>query len=203
MRSEGVVLSFSFLLLWLPICFQICLGGDTLKANQFITSDSQRNLVSSNTIFELGFFSLGEKSGGKYLGISYHGLKSQTVVWVANRDNLVPDSAGVFRIKKDGNLVKEGFRLMENGEAERCRMKKKVLVHLASGEVVSSYGSLEQILSNLGWERYYGRDLQLYQFHKHSSTDLISLPKDFSKFTSVYMYDIVIKNPNVFHVRDN
>ncbi|XP_006578196.2 flowering-promoting factor 1-like [Glycine soja] len=107
--------------------------------------------------------------------------------------------SGVWVFKKDG------FRLMEKRKAEgiACSsLKKKVLVHLASGEVVSSYSSLEQILSNLGWERYYGRDPQLYQFHKRSSTDLISLPKNFSKFTSVYMYDIVIKNPNVFHVRD-
>ncbi|KAJ6995347.1 flowering-promoting factor 1-like protein 2 [Populus alba x Populus x berolinensis] len=56
--------------------------------------------------------------------------------------------------------------------------------------------------SNLGWERYYGGDPDLFQFHKHASIDLISLPRDFSKFNSVYMYDIVIKNPNMFHVRD-
>ncbi|ESW09103.1 hypothetical protein PHAVU_009G100300 [Phaseolus vulgaris] len=104
--------------------------------------------------------------------------------------------SGVWVFKKDG------FRLMENRQAERCSLNKKVLVYLASGEVVSSYSSLEEILSNLGWERYYGRDLQFYQFHKHSSTDLISLPLNFSKFSSVHMYDIVIKNPNVFHVRD-
>lgn len=99
---------------------------------------------------------------------------------------------------------KGGFRLMENRQAEgkACSLNKKVLVHLPSGKVVSSYSSLEQILSSLGWERYYGREPQLYQFHRHSSTDLISLPKEFSKFTSIYMYDIVIKNPNVFHVRD-
>ncbi|TKY74643.1 Flowering-promoting factor 1 [Spatholobus suberectus] len=106
--------------------------------------------------------------------------------------------SGVWVFKKDG------FRLMENRQVEgkACSLNKKVLVHLPSGEVVSSYSSLEQILTSLGWERYYGRDPELYQFHKHSSTDLISLPKDFSKFSSIYMYDIVIKNPNVFHVRD-
>ncbi|XVE97232.1 hypothetical protein REPUB_Repub03eG0003400 [Reevesia pubescens] len=80
--------------------------------------------------------------------------------------------------------------------------RRRVLVHLPSGEVVSSYSSLEHILSGLGWERYYGGDPDLYQFHKHSSIDLISLPRDFSKFSSVHMYDIVVKNPNVFHVRD-
>ncbi|KAK7351430.1 hypothetical protein VNO77_10894 [Canavalia gladiata] len=106
--------------------------------------------------------------------------------------------SGVWVFKKGG------FRLVENPQAEGkgCSLKKKVLVHLPTGEVISSYTCLEQILITLGWERYYGTDTQLFQFHKHSSTDLISLPKDFSKFKSIYMYDIVIKNPNVFIVRD-
>jgi len=102
------------------------------------------------------------------------------------------------------------YRLVENPQAEGSdgrqgkgsSSKRKVLVHLPSGEVVSSYAFLEQILTGLGWERYYDGDPDLYQFHKHSSIDLISLPKDFSKFNSINMYDIVIKNPNVFHVRD-
>ncbi|GLT58319.1 hypothetical protein SLA2020_312210 [Shorea laevis] len=102
------------------------------------------------------------------------------------------------------------IRLIENPQAESkdgrhgsaSSRRSKVLVHLPTGELISSYSSLEQILRGLGWERYYGGDPDLFQFHKHSSIDLISLPKDFSKFNTVYMYDIVIKNPNVFHVRD-
>ncbi|XP_020410248.1 flowering-promoting factor 1 [Prunus persica] len=93
------------------------------------------------------------------------------------------------------------IRLVENPQAETSS-RKKALVHLPSGQVVSSYSTLEQILTGLGWERYYGGDPDLFQFHKRSSIDLISLPRDFSKFNSVYMYDIVIKNPNIFHVRD-
>ncbi|CAK9149605.1 unnamed protein product, partial [Ilex paraguariensis] len=81
-------------------------------------------------------------------------------------------------------------------------IRRKALVHLPTRQTVSSYCSLEDILKGLGWERYYGGDPDPYQFHKQSSIDLISLPKDFSKFNSVYMYDIVNKNPNVFHVRD-
>ncbi|KAF3499587.1 hypothetical protein F2Q69_00045072 [Brassica cretica] len=46
---------------------------------------------------------------------------------------------------------------------------------------------------SLGWERYFSGDSDLIQYHKRSSIDLISLPRDFSKFNSVYMYDIVIK----------
>ncbi|KAI3412913.1 uncharacterized protein J3R85_016736 [Psidium guajava] len=98
-----------------------------------------------------------------------------------------------------------GVWVFNNGvyrlEAESSRRKE--LVHLPSGEVISSYSSLEQILRGLGWERYYGRgDANFIQFDKHNSKDLISLPRDFSKFGSVQMYDIVIKNPNIFHVRD-
>ncbi|XP_050365174.1 flowering-promoting factor 1-like [Argentina anserina] len=101
--------------------------------------------------------------------------------------------SGVWVFKENGVM-----RLVDDSSSSR----KKALVHLPSGQVVNSYSSLERILTGLGWERYYGGDPDLYQFHKHSSIDLISLPRDFNKFNSVYMYDIVIKNPNIFHVRD-
>ena len=102
------------------------------------------------------------------------------------------------------------FRLVENPQAEGSEgrqgntgsSRRKVLVYLPTGQVVSSYSFLEQILTGLGWERYYSGDPDLFQFHKRSSIDLISLPRDFTRFNSVYMYDIVIKNPNIFHVRD-
>ncbi|XP_010519600.1 PREDICTED: flowering-promoting factor 1-like protein 2 [Tarenaya hassleriana] len=96
------------------------------------------------------------------------------------------------------------IRLVENPNqsSDSSHGRRKVLVYLPTGEIVSSYSSLEQILRSLGWERYYGGDSDLIQFHKRSSIDLISLPRDFSKFNSVYMYDIVVKNPNSFHVRD-
>ncbi|WCJ30530.1 flowering promoting factor 1 [Euphorbia peplus] len=101
---------------------------------------------------------------------------------------------GVIRLNPgDHHQTSDGGRQMG---------KRKVLVHLPSGEIVNSYSFLEQILNGLGWERYYGGDSELFQFHKHCSIDLISLPRDFSRFNSVYMYDIVVKNPNMFHVRD-
>jgi len=102
------------------------------------------------------------------------------------------------------------FRLVENpepqpqegGSTQAARRRRKELVYLPTGEVITSYQTLERILKGLGWEVYYGGVPDLYQFHKQSSIDLISLPRDFSKFNSVYMYDIVVKNPNIFHVRD-
>ncbi|VFQ71514.1 unnamed protein product [Cuscuta campestris] len=96
-------------------------------------------------------------------------------------------------------------RLVENpAGAGGGAGRNKALVHLPTGAAVRSYVELEEILKGLGWERYHEGDNpdMLLQFHKRSSIDLISLPRDFAKFNSVYMYDIVVKTPNVFHVRD-
>ncbi|KAK9076141.1 hypothetical protein SSX86_004474 [Deinandra increscens subsp. villosa] len=79
--------------------------------------------------------------------------------------------------------------------------RRKVLVHVPTNEVVSSYDALERMLSTYGWERYY-EDPDLLQFHKRLNVHLISLPKDFNKFKSMHMYDIVVKNRNLFEVRD-
>lgn len=90
-------------------------------------------------------------------------------------------------------------RLVEN-RGDDCP-RRKLLIHVASGEAITSYAVLERILCSLGWERYYV-DPDLLQFHKRSTVHLISLPKDFNKFKSIHMYDIVVKNRNEFEVRD-
>ncbi|KAK6930158.1 hypothetical protein RJ641_004252 [Dillenia turbinata] len=100
-------------------------------------------------------------------------------------------------------------RLVENPGAESMDgsrqgssgARRKVLVHVASNEVITSYSVLERKLFSLGWERYYD-DPDLLQFHKRSTVHLISLPRDFNKFKSMHMYDIVVKNRNEFEVRD-
>ncbi|XP_061370573.1 flowering-promoting factor 1-like protein 3 [Gastrolobium bilobum] len=96
-------------------------------------------------------------------------------------------------------------RLVENPGAEAVDGgrggRRRVLVHTASNEVITSYAVLEHKLSSLGWERYYD-DPDLLQFHKRSTVHLISLPRDFNKFKSMHMYDIVVKNRNSFEVRD-
>ncbi|GLT85143.1 hypothetical protein SLE2022_033410 [Rubroshorea leprosula] len=79
--------------------------------------------------------------------------------------------------------------------------RSTVLEYLPTSQVISSYSELDQILSDLGWERYRGAP-DLLQYHKQYSNDLISLPRDFTMFSSVHMFDIVVKIPNVFHVRD-
>ncbi|XP_030545637.1 flowering-promoting factor 1-like protein 3 [Rhodamnia argentea] len=102
-------------------------------------------------------------------------------------------------------IFKNGVvRLVENPGANPSsgsNSRRKVLVHSPSNEVITSYADLERKLVPLGWERYYN-DPDLLQFHKSATVHLISLPKDFNKFKSVHMYDIVVKNRNIFEVRD-
>ncbi|KAK7303797.1 hypothetical protein RJT34_14714 [Clitoria ternatea] len=100
--------------------------------------------------------------------------------------------SGVWVFNKNGVV-----RLVENNPG--C--ERKVLVHTTSNEVITSYAMLEHKLSSLGWERYYD-DPDLLQFHKRSTVHLISLPRDFNRFRSMHMYDIVVKNKNFFEVRD-
>ncbi|KAF5736979.1 hypothetical protein HS088_TW14G01134 [Tripterygium wilfordii] len=96
-------------------------------------------------------------------------------------------------------VIKNGvFRLDPGVDSMQ---KRKVLVHIPTNEAITCYDDLERKLTPLGWERYYG-DLDLLQFHKRSTVHLISLPKDFSKFKSMHMYDIVVKNRNIFEVKD-
>ncbi|KAF2303571.1 hypothetical protein GH714_019250 [Hevea brasiliensis] len=64
-------------------------------------------LISEENTFELGFFSPGSSSY-RYLGIWFHKLREQTVVWVANRNNPIHGFSGVLSINQHGNLVLYG-----------------------------------------------------------------------------------------------
>ncbi|XP_052290771.1 receptor-like serine/threonine-protein kinase SD1-8 isoform X1 [Citrus sinensis] len=73
----------------------IAISVDTLTATQNLTNG--KTLVSSDDVFELGFFSPGS-SGKWYIGIWYKNIAQRTYVWVANRDNPLANSSGVLRI---------------------------------------------------------------------------------------------------------
>ena len=86
-------------------------------------------------------------------------------------------------------------------ELEQEATSRKALVYVPANETMRSLEALERRLGSLGWERYY-EDPALLQFHKRGSLDLISLPKDFGQFSSVHMYDVVVKNRDHFKVVD-
>ncbi|KAI3860303.1 hypothetical protein MKX03_030984, partial [Papaver bracteatum] len=77
--------------------------GTTITPTKFIT-DPETIVSSKDGVFRLGFFSLGN-SHNRYVGIWYNNIPGPTIVWVANRDNPLNDSTGVFKIATDGNLV--------------------------------------------------------------------------------------------------
>ncbi|KAL6201081.1 hypothetical protein ACLB2K_024796 [Fragaria x ananassa] len=89
------------LLLTLLSFFSTAVSKDTLSATEsFVTGQT---LVSAGEVFELGFFELGRPSRW-YLGIWYKKIEQRTVVWVANRDNPLPNNSSSLKIGYDGNL---------------------------------------------------------------------------------------------------
>ncbi|XP_065877701.1 G-type lectin S-receptor-like serine/threonine-protein kinase RKS1 isoform X2 [Euphorbia lathyris] len=98
MDGYGMLLNFLVLVILFPYCHPI----DDITTDRSLTDGN--TLVSRNGTFALGFFSPGN-SIYKYLGIWYHKLPEQTVVWVANRNSPVNDSSGILSISRDGNLV--------------------------------------------------------------------------------------------------
>ncbi|XP_043719675.1 G-type lectin S-receptor-like serine/threonine-protein kinase At4g03230 [Telopea speciosissima] len=81
---------------------------DMITKNQVIL-DNGETMVSKGEKFEFGFFTPdGAKHHKRYVGIwIYDGFSqnSETVVWVANRTNPLPNSKGSISIRDDGNLT--------------------------------------------------------------------------------------------------
>ncbi|KAJ8628143.1 hypothetical protein MRB53_021450 [Persea americana] len=94
--------SFRSLLLVASIFFPICNSIDTITPNQSLKDGE--TLISVGEKFVLGFFSPGNSSTNRYVGIWYNKIPDQTIVWTANRENPVKNSSGVLIIK-GGNLV--------------------------------------------------------------------------------------------------
>ncbi|KAG6723882.1 hypothetical protein I3842_03G229300 [Carya illinoinensis] len=85
-------------LLWL------CQARDTLKPGENLGENE--TLVSSNGVFELGFFSSGgTSSSSHYLGIWFKNDPNKKPVWVANRESPLLSSPGILSIRYDGNMV--------------------------------------------------------------------------------------------------
>ncbi|PON62140.1 Serine/threonine protein kinase [Trema orientale] len=92
------LLLYAFCCLFLSYSFAL----DTLKLGEVLQSNE--TLVSSNGVFELGFFGFKESSY-KYLGVWFKNDTSKKAVWVANREKPLVDSYGEFKVRQDGNMV--------------------------------------------------------------------------------------------------
>ncbi|KAF3674092.1 putative (3R)-hydroxymyristoyl-[acyl-carrier-protein] dehydratase [Capsicum annuum] len=97
---------FCFLLLIFQFLRPIlALPTDTITPTQPLTKD--QTLVSSDQLFELGFFTPGGANSDKwYVGIWYKEIQDRTAVWVANRANPLSSSAkSVLKITETGTLI--------------------------------------------------------------------------------------------------
>ncbi|XP_020538837.1 G-type lectin S-receptor-like serine/threonine-protein kinase RKS1 [Jatropha curcas] len=90
---------FAFLLI---LHFTFCFSRDIIAINQIFKDGNL--LISKEENFALGFFSPGN-STYRYLGIWFHKVREQTVVWVANRNHPINGSSGVLSINQYGNLI--------------------------------------------------------------------------------------------------
>ena len=91
-------------LLFAHLCYmQTCTAIGTILATNNTIKDGD-TLVSEREDFALGFFS-PQNSTNRYIGIWYNKIRSETIVWVANRDTPLADSSGILTIDVNGNLV--------------------------------------------------------------------------------------------------
>ncbi|KAG7650195.1 Protein kinase domain [Arabidopsis thaliana x Arabidopsis arenosa] len=127
-----------------------------------------QTLSSSNGVYELGFFSLNN-SQNQYLGIWFKSIIPQVVVWVANREKPVTDSAANLGISSNGSL------LLSNG---------KHGVVWSTGDIFASNGSRAELTDhgNLVFiDKVSGRTL--WQSFEHLGNTLLP--------TSIMMYNLV------------
>ncbi|MFS7934160.1 putative protein kinase RLK-Pelle-DLSV family [Helianthus anomalus] len=87
----------------LIISLRYCTATDTLSKDGPVSVT--QTLVSSNQVYELGFFNPGN-STNRYLGIWFKNITAKKIIWVANRENplSVSDNRSSLTIANDGNL---------------------------------------------------------------------------------------------------
>ena len=97
---KGYLCSASYLLL-LSTLLAFGTGADKLQPGESL--NVTQKITSSGDTFALGFFSSGN-STNRYVGIWYNKMKERTVIWVANIENPLTNSAGFLILSEDGNI---------------------------------------------------------------------------------------------------
>ncbi|KAK6785523.1 hypothetical protein RDI58_018978 [Solanum bulbocastanum] len=93
---------------FLLLCFLIFLRkvngqGDMITTTKFMKDGE--TIVSSDGTFELGFFSPGNTSTNRYVGIWYKKISVITPVWVANRLVPLANKSGVLKVIQSGDVA--------------------------------------------------------------------------------------------------
>ncbi|XP_031250797.1 G-type lectin S-receptor-like serine/threonine-protein kinase At2g19130 [Pistacia vera] len=95
-------LTISFLFMYFSLKSHVSFVAHSISANHSLSGD--QTIVSEGGVFELGFFKPGNSSN-YYIGMWYHKISEQTIVWVANRDKPISDRYSSVLRFSDGNLV--------------------------------------------------------------------------------------------------
>ncbi|RYQ94449.1 hypothetical protein Ahy_B08g089357 [Arachis hypogaea] len=129
-------LQYEVMLAYMLSSSSLAIELDSIHVSQSL-SDGM-TLVSQGGKFELGFFSPGNSSHKRYLGIWYKKIPIQTVVWVANRANPINDFSGILTMNSTGNLLltKNGTETTFWSTISRKQAKNPVLELLESGNLV-------------------------------------------------------------------
>ncbi|CAN8259667.1 unnamed protein product [Cochlearia groenlandica] len=97
--------SYTFFFIISVLFHHVFCTNNTLSSTETLTLTSKKTIVSSNDVFELGFFKTTTNSTDHwYLGIWYKKIPERTYVWIANRDNPLSTSIGTLKISYN-NLV--------------------------------------------------------------------------------------------------
>ncbi|WOL08077.1 receptor-like serine/threonine-protein kinase SD1-8 isoform X3 [Canna indica] len=102
--SALIFLLLLLLLLLAATLFAPSSAHDTMAPTQHLADDGEI-LISFGSNFALGFFCRPNKPNNRYIGIWYHKIKVQTVVWVANRRRPVAGRFGRLSLTANGTLV--------------------------------------------------------------------------------------------------
>ncbi|CAH9130889.1 unnamed protein product [Cuscuta epithymum] len=94
----------SALWLFLAIHFISALCSAVDRIPKTLQLRDGETITSAGKKFSLGFFSPNGTTN-RYVGIWYSTISPQSVVWVANRKNPIPDRNGTFGISGDGNFA--------------------------------------------------------------------------------------------------
>ncbi|XP_042457943.1 receptor-like serine/threonine-protein kinase SD1-7 [Zingiber officinale] len=133
---EIVLLAETFFLLGQSSSEDILMGNNSLIDGQ--------TLISTGSVFQLGFFSPINDSATAYIGIWYynHPPTENKVVWVANRNKSVNTSMASLNLTSDGNLIlfEKGTKVWSTGTSNAARLQL-----LDSGNLVLTDGSTRNL----------------------------------------------------------
>ncbi|KAL2475497.1 G-type lectin S-receptor-like serine/threonine-protein kinase [Abeliophyllum distichum] len=132
MSNSQILKLFSLEYLFLVLCLPrlgFFAETDTITRNLVIKDPD--TISSRGNVFKLGFFSPDNTTKNRYFGVFYS-VSESTVIWVANRNNPIPDSSGSITISRNGNIV------LMNGKGE---------IVWSSNVTTSSLNASAQLLS--------------------------------------------------------